>query len=89
MLRSHVVEDGARKLYQEGAVAAMLSPQELIGRWQAGATRLPENTLMFCGTLAAKGGVRPTGRFEFELEDPVLGRIISHAYSVRTLPILG
>jgi hypothetical protein len=89
MLRSHVVEDGARKLYQEGAVAAMLSPQELIGRWQAGATRLPENTLMFCGTLAAQGGVRATGRFEFELEDPVLGRVISHAYSVRTLPILG
>jgi hypothetical protein len=89
MLRSHVTEDGVRKLYQEGSVAAMLSPQELIGRWRAGATHLPENTLMFCGTLAAKGGVRPTGRFEFELEDPVLGRTISHGYSVRTLPILG
>jgi hypothetical protein len=89
MLRSHVVENGARKLYQEGAVAAMLSPQELIARYLAGATRLPENTLMFCGTLAAQGGVRPTARFEFELEDPVLGRVISHAYSVRTLPILG
>ena len=44
---------------------------------------------MFCGTLAAQGGVRPTGRFEFELEDPVLGRVFRHGYSVRTLPIFG
>jgi hypothetical protein len=89
MLRAHIVENGVRKLYQEGGVAAMLSPQELIVRYLSGATRLPENALMFCGTLAAQGGVRPTERFEFELEDPVLGRVISHAYSVRTLPILG
>ena len=70
-------------------IMAGLFIKELIARHLAGATRLPENTLMFCGTLAALGGVRPTGRFEFELEDPVLGRVISHGYSVRTLPILG
>jgi hypothetical protein len=51
--------------------------------------RLPDGTLMFCGTLAAHGGVRATGEFAFELEDPVLGRKIAHAYRVRTLPILG
>ena len=44
---------------------------------------------MFCGTLAARGGVRPTRELAFELEDPVLGRKISHSYRVRTLPILG
>jgi hypothetical protein len=44
---------------------------------------------MFGGTLAAIGGVRPTGDFSFELEDPVLGRKIAHTYRVRTLPILG
>jgi hypothetical protein len=33
--------------------------------------------------------VRPTKEFAFELEDPVLGRKISHAYKVNTLPILG
>ena len=27
---------------------------------------------MFCGTLAAHGGVRAADIFEFELEDPVL-----------------
>jgi len=54
-----------------------------------GRARLPENTLMFCGTLATRGGVRPTERFEFEIEDPVLGRSIAHSYSVRILPVLG
>jgi hypothetical protein len=95
MLRAHVIEDGERILYQEGSVAAMLAPLDLIGRcpFPRGETReagrLPENTLMFCGTLAARGGVRPTKRFEFEIEDPVLGRSIAHAYSVRILPVLG
>ncbi|MBZ0215183.1 MAG: DUF2848 domain-containing protein, partial [Fimbriimonadaceae bacterium] len=37
----------------------------------------------------AIGGVRFSNRFEFELEDPVLGRTIRHAYEVATVPILG
>ena len=56
-------------LYQEGAVTAMLDPAALIAR-HAASGRLPDGTLMFCGTLAAHGGVRPTGEFAFELEDP-------------------
>lgn len=87
-LRAHVAADGARVPYQEGAVSAMMHPMELIAR-HAGKRSLPEGTIMFCGTLAARGGVRPTPGFAFELEDPVLGRKIAHAYRVRTLPILG
>jgi Protein of unknown function (DUF2848) len=87
LLRAHVVEGGKRGLYQEGAVTAMMDPRALIAR-QAGDGRLPEGTLMFCGTLAARGGVRPTNEFAFEVEDPVLGRKIAHAYRVRTLPLL-
>ena len=41
------------------------------------------------GTLAAKGGVRPTAQFAFELEDPVRRRKIAHAYRARVLPVLG
>lgn len=99
MLRAHVIENGERQSYQEGSVAAMLAPLDLIlrcglpavpaERGAAGRGRLPENTLMLCGTLAARGGVRPTDQFEFEIEDPVLGRSIAHAYSVRNLPVLG
>jgi len=90
-LRAHVIEDGERKIYQEGSVAAMLAPLDLISRCalSSGTAQLVDNTLMFCGTLAARGGVRPTDRFEFEIEDPVLGRSIAHAYSVRSLPVLG
>jgi hypothetical protein len=88
MLRAHVVEGGKRALYQEGAVTAMMEPGALIAR-HVGSGRLPEGTLMFGGTLAAHGGVRATSEFAFEIEDPVLGRKIAHAYRVRTLPILG
>ena len=88
MLRAHVVEGGKRALYQEGSVAAMIDPRTLIAR-HAGDGGLPEDTLMFCGTLAAHGGVRPTREFAFEIEDPVLGRRIAHAYRVQTLPNLG
>jgi Protein of unknown function (DUF2848) len=95
-LRSHVTENGERKIYQEGSVSAMLTPLDLIGRCPLPSLprervmgELPEGTMMFCGTLAARGGVRPTERFEFEIEDPVRGRSIIHAYSVRILPVLG
>jgi hypothetical protein len=88
MLRAYISEGGKRVLYQEGPVTAMLDPLELIGKF-AGKSGLAEGTLMFCGTLSAKGGVRPSDVFEFELDDPVLGRKIAHRYSIRTLPVLG
>jgi len=88
ILRSHVIEGGARVPYQEGAVSAMLHPQALLERY-AGKSPLTDGTLVFGGTLAAHGGVRATAEFAFELEDPVLGRKIAHSYKVRTLPILG
>jgi len=89
VLRSHVVEGGERKLYQEGAVSAMMHPRDLLERHSASGGHLAEGTMMFGGTLAARGGVRATKEFAFELEDPVLGRKITHAYRVRVLPILG
>lgn len=84
LLRSYIGRE--RTLYQEGSVTAMLEPLELISRFAPG-TALPEDTVMFCGTLAAVGGVRPSSQFAFELEDPVLGRIIRHTYHVDCLPI--
>ena len=87
MLRSYVTEGGKRSTYQDGTVAAMLPPQDLLARY--GADKMTDGALMFCGTLAARGGVRATPNFEFELEDPVLGRTISHGYRVISLPVLG
>jgi Protein of unknown function (DUF2848) len=87
-LRSHLIADGQRVLYQDGGVTAMMDPQALLKRFVAEG-RLPEGTMMFGGTLTAHGGVRPTPAFAFEMEDPVLGRKIAHSYRVQTLPILG
>ena len=41
---------------------------------------------MFGGTLPVIGELTGAPRFEIELEDPVLGRKLSHAYDVETLP---
>jgi hypothetical protein len=88
VLRSFAVEGERRTLYQEGPVTAMRHPEDLIARY-AGSKGLAEGTLMFCGTLAARGGVRPAPRFEFVLEDPVRGRTIAHGYDIVSLPVLG
>jgi Protein of unknown function (DUF2848) len=88
ILRSHAWIDGKRVLYQEGTLDAMLPVKELIALG-FGDTGLPDGCAMFGGTFAAKGGIRPASRFEFELEDPVLKRTIRHAYDVVTLPVRG
>ena len=88
ILRAHAWIDGARVLYQEGTLDAMLPVKELIERGFDG-KGLPDGCAMFGGTFAAKGGIRPASRFEFELEDPVLKRTIRHGYDVVTLPVLG
>ena len=63
----------------------MLAPEDLMRRYGG----LPEGAAMFGGTFPVLGGVRPMPRFEFELEDPVLGRKLTHGYDVKTLPVLG
>lgn len=80
MLRSYVFDGhGNRVLYQTGSVAGMLAPTELLKKW---GRPLADGTLMFGGTLAALGGIRPSRRFEYEIEDPVLGRTLSHGYDI-------
>jgi hypothetical protein len=88
MLRSYAWIDGARVLYQEGTLDAMLPVADLI-RGGFGGKGLPDGCAMFGGTFAAKGGIRPASRFEYELEDPVLKRKIGGGYDVVALPVLG
>jgi hypothetical protein len=87
-LRSWAWIDGARLLYQEGTLDSMLPVTELVRRG-FGDQGLPDGCAMFGGTFAAKGGIRPASRFEYELEDPVRKRVIKHAYDVIELPVLG
>jgi Protein of unknown function (DUF2848) len=88
ILRSYAFIDGARVLYQEGTLDGMLPVADLI-QGSFGGKTLPDGCAMFGGTFAAKGGIRAASRFEFELEDPVLKRVIKHGYDVVTLPVLG
>jgi hypothetical protein len=85
VIRSHAVIGGERVIYQDGPLAAMRHPDDLIARY--GKTVLP-NSIMFCGTLGAKGGIRPAARFEMELDDPVLKRRMTHAYDIVDLPVI-
>ena len=89
ILRSHAVIDGKRRLYQEGPVANLRPPAELMARYLGRQAMLPPGTAMFCGTLGVIGGIAPGERFEIELEDPVLRRRIAHAYAVKPLPVEG
>ena len=88
MLRSFVEEGGKRVLYQEGPLAKIRAPRELIAGWRNGDKRLPARVAMFCGTLPALGAIRSSSRFEMEIEDSVLGRKLSHAYDVEALPLI-
>jgi len=85
IIRSYATIGGERTLYQEGPLAAMRHPDDLIARY-GGA--LEPNTIMFCGTIGVKGGIRPASRFEMHLEDPVLNNSMSHAYDIVDLPVI-
>ena len=88
VLRSFIVESGKKVLYQEGPLARIREPRGLIAGWRNGDKRLPPGVAMFCGTMPAIGAIRSSSRFEMELDDPVLGRKLSHAYQVQGVPIV-
>jgi len=85
LLRSYATIDGKRELYQDGGVALMRSPDDLLARYAPGG--LPDNAVMFCGTVAVIGKIRPADVFECELEDPKLGRKLTFGYRIRSLPV--
>ncbi|MDP2332029.1 MAG: DUF2848 domain-containing protein [Reyranella sp.] len=87
LLRSFIQEGGKRVLYQQGPLATIRDPRELILGWRDD-KRLPMGTVMFCGTMLAIGAIRPSPRFEMELDDPVLGRKISHGYEIQPLTVV-
>jgi hypothetical protein len=73
------------ELYQEGPVTAMRAPEDLMQKYGG----LRPASAMFCGTLAAIGGIRGAARFRIELEDPVRKRKLSHEYAIKVLPVQG
>jgi len=89
LLRSYAYSGGKKWLYQEGPVTAMRHPDDLMRLYSGTSATLPEGHAMFCGTLAVKGAIEPAEVFAIELEDPVLGRKLSHVYRISQLPVEG
>ena len=86
VIRSHIEENGAKLLYQEGALSALRTPTDLIAGYLGSAAALPAGVAMSCGTVGAIGGIRPSTSFTMELFDPRSGRSLKHHYAVEVLP---
>jgi len=88
IIRSYIVENGVEVLYQEGPLASLRTPQDLIAGYTGGATVLPAGAGMTCGTVGAIGGIRAAVDFTMELHDPRRQRSLRHRYHVETLPVV-
>ena len=83
-LRCWITSGGERRLYQEAALSALVSAAE----WRQILARegLEREGLVFLsGTPGTIGGLAFGDAYDLELRDPLLGRSISHSYSVEVL----
>src|SRR5450830_1785807 len=85
VIRSWIREDGQDVLYQEGSLASLRTPQDLIARFTDGKATLPEGSGMTCGTVGAIGGIRPATSFTMELFDARRQRTLRHSYQAEIL----
>ncbi len=86
VLRSFVTIEGERQIYQEGELSSMMGIETLINKYNSSFGKINNNSVMFCGTLAAIGGIRPSNSFEMELFDPTDQLSITHSYDLVSLP---
>jgi len=88
VLRSWIEEGGEWRLYQEGTLAALRPPADLLARCAAADGEPADGFAMTCGTVGAIGGIRPAARFRMELADEQTGRRIAHEYRAVSLPVV-
>ena len=88
VMRSYIMQDGVRTLYQEGSVTEMINPHDLVSQYENTAkTGFADNDIMYGGTFPAIGGIQYSPSFEFEIVDPLLDRKISHKYDIDIIDI--
>jgi hypothetical protein len=85
VLRSWIRSGGAEALYQEGALGTLLHGDQLLDQADP---PFADGTVMFCGTVAARGGIRPAEQFRYELNDPILDRTLVGSYAMGVLPLI-
>ena len=86
ILRSWVTKGSERNLYQEGLLADILGPREMLEKMPRDGIDKKEGLVLFSGTIPTKERIVFGDSYELELEDPVLKRSIKHSYRVRILP---
>ena len=86
VIHSEVDDGHGFVTYQQGSIAAMRDPRDLVARYEAAVGKPGPDTLMFGGTLPVHGGIRARQKFRFTLHDPVRGETIRHGYTTRWLP---
>jgi hypothetical protein len=86
-LRSWAHRDGRRELYQDGTLAAILPPEQLLAKYAEIGEPIAAGGAMFSGTIATITEIAPADEFEMELHDPVLNRRVHHRYRIGTLPV--
>ena len=86
VLRSWISVDCRQELYQEDELRALLHIEDLRGLMEDRVGIPLDKALIFSGTIPTTAGIRASEVFTFELEDPVLGRKLTHGYKVESLP---
>lgn len=87
ILRSRIEVGGSERLYQEGTLADLRTPRDLLQRFEAAGGAAASGMVMFGGTLPVIGGLTPSDAMHLELEDPILGRRLTHSYRIDALAI--
>ncbi|HCY85789.1 MAG TPA: hypothetical protein DHV36_11700 [Desulfobacteraceae bacterium] len=85
-----VTLDGEQVVYQEGELALLMSPAELMALVKEKVNGSLDGAVIYSGTVKMETEEFVfADRFEGRLEDPVLGRAISFGYDIRPIPALG
>jgi len=84
ILRSWVGESGREQLYQEGRMASLLRPEDLLALLRRRLGKLVDGAAVYTGTIPLIGGAFVSKQhFEAELFDDAAGRSLRCIYRIR------
>ncbi|MGH7769033.1 MAG: DUF2848 family protein, partial [Candidatus Binatia bacterium] len=84
ILRSWVGESGREQLYQEGRMAALLRPEDVLALLRRRLGDLVDGAAVYTGTIPLIGGAFVSKQhFEAELFDEAAGRSLRCIYGIR------
>jgi hypothetical protein len=81
-IRAWVTDARGRQPYQDGRLDAFLAVDDLLAEIRRAGHANLDGRIVFGGTLPTLGGFVYAQRFDAELRDPILNRVISRGYEV-------